>query len=144
MPIAMKARQIPQLDSRSSAAQFLEEHDILMNEVAGLKEQNCSLNTACASLLAEVAMLREELERTDRARIRLQGFAANLTARLSVINETIAIAIKEAAAHHVDPIPVPMPEPLPVTAENQEAEAVEVLNVIERLPRNVLPPNNQF
>ena len=95
--------RIPKLDGRSSAAQFLEEHDVLTRESASLTEHNSSLISQNSALLSEVTMLREELERSERDRVRLQGFAASLTTRLSVIQETISVAMSESATFSIRP-----------------------------------------
>lgn len=135
MPILRSANPMPQIDPRNTAAMFLQEHDILLGRVADLESRETSLLTQNASLLAEVNMLREELERTDKARIRLQGFSANLTARLDVIQETVAVAMREAAAHGVQPAAPKL------TPERDKAEAEEVQDLVARLPQSILPKN---
>lgn len=128
----------PQLDGRSKAAEFLDEHDRLTQEVMLLTDHNTSLVTQNTSLLAEVAMLREELERSDRDRTRLQGFAAALATRLSVIQETISVALNEAAAHKIQPEQKPQEKteykPAEIVAEARDT--AEVRDIVSRLPPN--------
>lgn len=136
-------KRLPQVDSRGAAVQFLEEHETLLHELADMKEQNVSLRTANASLLAEVKMLREELGRTDRARIRLQGFCASLTARLDVIQETVAVAMKEAVAHQVEPALAPAAAPAPQSLlEMTEAHYRPIVTLTGSVAATGLPPNN--
>jgi len=136
----------PQLDGRSTAAQFLEEHDFLTQEVATLREHNASLMAQNAALLSETNMLREELGRSDKDRTTLQGFAAGLATRLSVIQETIATALRDAAAYKIKPeqkqevqetVAPEAPEPMLAT-RIVERDAAEVRSILSRLPPNSL------
>ena len=122
-----RATKLPPLDGRSTAAQFLEEHDHLNKEVMSLTDHNNSLIAQNTALLSEVTMLRDELARSDKDRTRIQGFAASLTTRMTVIQETIATAVREAAAYKIAP-----------EEEQQEKESgiAEVRDLISRLPTN--------
>jgi len=127
----IKMTPVPALDGRSSAAQFLEDHERLTLQVKELEEHNTSLRTQCASLAAEVNMLREELDRTDKARIQIQGFASGMMTRLEVINTTIQTAIREASSHKIkEPTPVEKPE-----------DTKSMLSMIAKLPANSLTQN---
>jgi len=136
----------PSLNGRSSAAQFLEEHDVLTKEVASLTAHNSSLISQNTGLLAEVTMLRDELERSDRDRVKLQGFAASLATRLSVIQETISVALTDAAAYKIKPEEkqqaVPKVEERPVPplepADARYYIVPEVASGVSRLPTNTL------
>ena len=135
----------PQLDGRSTATQFLEEHDFLTQEVATLREHNASLMAQNAALLSETNMLREELARSDKDRTSLQGFAAGLATRLSVIQETIAIALRDAAAYRIKP---EQKQEAQETAAPEVDESTKATNIIERDTAEVrgilsrLPPNS--
>ncbi len=109
----LQRTSIPQLDSRSSAAQFLAEHDHLTNENAKLTEHNASLLAQNAALLSENNMLRDELARSDKDRVTLQGFAAGLATRLAVIQETISVALADAAAYKIKPEEKKVEETIP-------------------------------
>lgn len=142
MPPSTRLAQQP----RNTAAQFLEEHDILTAEVDRLREDNASLRMQNTSLLAEVQMLREELARADKDRTRLQGFASNLVARLDVIQETISTAVKDAATLSIQPT---REEVKRQAQEDTKKEAETVREIVTRLPTadgagvNRLP-KNQF
>ena len=122
----------PQIDGRSTAAQFLDEHDHLVSEVMLLTDHNTSLLAQNAALLSEVNMLREELDRSDHDRVRIQGFAAGLAARLSVIQETISVALREAASHKIKP------EKTIQQQKTEDIETAEIRDLVARLPNNVL------
>ena len=92
----------PAVDERTAAQRFMDDYDLLVTENKTVANDNSSLRVENASLVSEVQMLREELARTDRDRTRLQGFAANLSTRLAVIQDTIAVAIREAALQKVE------------------------------------------
>ena len=134
----------PQLDGRSTAAQFLEEHDFLTQEVATLREHNASLMAQNAALLSETNMLREELARSDKDRTTLQGFAAGLATRLSVIQETISTALRDAAAYKIQPEQKQPAQEKTTVAEPSEpvslveVETAEVRSILSRLPPNSL------
>jgi len=134
----LQKTKLPELDGRSTAAQFIEEHDYLLREVKTLTDHNASLLAQNSGLLSENTMLREELGRTDKDRVRIQGFAAGLATRLAVIQETISVALQEAAAHKIQPeeknqigtialVNAPQDEP---------RAAAEVRDIISRLPPN--------
>ena len=124
-----RATKVPPLEGRSSATQFLEEHDHLTKEVMLLTDHNNSLIAQNTALLSEVTMLREELARSDKDRTRIQGFAAALATRLAVVQETITVALREAAAHKIQP---------EEDHQTQESEIAEVRNLVSRLPANSL------
>jgi hypothetical protein len=71
-----------------------------------VKQAN-DLRVENGSLVAEIHMLRDALERTESDRVRLQAFSSGIMGRLLAINDTIAGAVKfsikegvEAAEEH--------------------------------------------
>ena len=101
--MAVTRMQIP--DARSSAQQFLEEHELLQKELAHVKQDNVNLSTDNANLLSEVNMLRAELALADKDRMRLQGYAIGLKTRMDVIVETIGVAARQAAEFKLETPP---------------------------------------
>lgn len=128
-------------ETKSSAQRFLEEHDLLKSETAKLRGDNLSLTTQNTSLLSEVNMLREELERTDQARIKIQGFASQLMARLTVISETIAGAVVAANAFRVVPEEPPEATQLEVEEARKIVDGLVKANGKTKL-RTKLPDND--
>ena len=93
---------LPFLNDRSSAQQFMEEHDRIRTELTLMKEDNARLRAENCNFLSEVQMLREELERTDKDKTRLQGFSAALVTRLTIIRETINAAVDESLRQGIE------------------------------------------
>lgn len=136
----MARKEIQTSDDRSSAQKFLEDYDVLTRDNMVLRDENTTLKTENRSLLAEVSMLREELGRSDRRFIQLQGFAVNLTTRLGVIKETIDVAMNESATQKLDATTVTTVE----ARDHVIKETAEVREIISRLPANSKLPENKF
>lgn len=122
------------VDERTSAQRFLDDYDVLTRDNMVLRDENTTLRTENTSLLSEVQMLREELGRMEKRFAHVQGFAVNLTTRLSVIQDTIAVAMKDATAFKIEAVTKEVPE-------QAKKEVAEVRDIISRLPSNSLPPN---
>jgi len=95
--------KLPQLDAKSTAAQFLEDHELLTLHCSKLEAEIISLHTQNGSLVAEVGMLREMLQLETEQRVRHQGLAQSLTTRLAIIQRTITDAVTEATNHNIEP-----------------------------------------
>jgi hypothetical protein len=131
----------PMVDERTAAQKFMDDYDILVTENKTVANDNASLRVENASLLSEVQMLREELARIDHDRTRLQGFAANLSTRLAVIQDTISVAIREAALHKVEAAVAEIPEKSG-TATLRDLLSAQTNARASHLPSTPLPDNS--
>ena len=116
-------------DGRSAATRFMEEHENLNREVLLLTDENRSLKADLAAATAEIQMLRDELERTMKARNILQAFTVGIVTRMTVIKETIDFAVREAAAHRIEPAEEESVE----AAKKEVAEAKEIVGRLGKL-----------
>jgi chromosome segregation ATPase len=116
-------------DPRSTAAQFMEEHDYLQRQVVLIEDENKSLKQDVHNLTAEVQMLRDEIERADSERLRLQAFSVGIATRLTVIKETIDGAMREAALHRIEP----KQDETVDAAQKEVAEAKEIVSRLGKM-----------
>lgn len=94
-------------------------------ELAERKNHDMGIQTG--SLLAEVGMLREALQRSDTDRIRLQAVSSTLLGRLLAINAVIADAVAAARRNGIEAVEAAPDEEL----EKAASEVAEVLRRVE-------------
>ena len=92
----------PPVMEPSPLEKAFEDYQHMEAELAEVREKNQQLMISNASLLSEVHMLREELERADIDRVRLQSVSSTLLGRLLSINDTIAGAVKDSIRHGIE------------------------------------------
>lgn len=86
------------------------DYAIMQEHVNRLEALNITLRRGHDEAIAESRVLREELERSDTDRIRLQAISSVLLGRLLAINDTIAGAVKAAVKDGIEATAVEGPE----------------------------------
>jgi hypothetical protein len=117
---------------RDQLAEAFENYKRMAAEVEKYKTLTMDLRVENGSLVAEVTMLREALERSDADRIRLQAVSSTLMGQLRSINAVIADSVKLAIKHGLEAVDEAKPEE---KAELDQA-GTEAREIIER----VVPP----
>jgi hypothetical protein len=104
-------------------------HNQAKHECAELRVQN-------HSLLAEVGMMREAIERADADRIRLQAVASTLMGQLRAINAVIADAVSIAIKHGIEAVAAAQP--------HEKAEIDRAGDEVRQIFEHVVPPENRM
>lgn len=109
------------------------ETNLLARALEVAERKNHEQGIMIGSLTAEVAMLREALERSDTDRIRLQAVSSSIMGGLLAINSVIADQVKLAVKHGV--------EAVAEAKEDTELEkaASEVADILQRIPERPAP-----
>lgn len=112
----------------------LDDYHLMEDELAAMRDQFTQSTSMNKDLLRENEWLRESYDKAVLDKNRLQQYAMDLTARLNVIQETIANAVSEARQYAVKPI---VPTPDVATPEEKEDRIAEIVAALpERLPVN--------
>jgi chromosome segregation ATPase len=98
----------------------------LEQHCTGLQQEIIDLRVENGSLVAEVNMLREALERSENDRVRLQAVSSTLTGQLLSINAAIAEVMRTAIKHGIEAV-----EQREDNLDQAGAEARDVLRRVE-------------
>ena len=120
------------MTERNPLQRALDDYHLMERELARANEQAGDMAANNQALVVEVNMLREELQRTDEDRLRLQAVAATLLGRLLAINDCIAGAVRASVTAGVEataekPAAAAKPE------EDLEQAAAEVQGILQRV-----------
>lgn len=125
----------------------LDDYHLMETELAAARQQVREVTVDNHTLLAEVNMLREELQRADADRLRLQAISSTLLGRLLAINDTIGGAVRASIKAGIEATAEVKPDP---DLEKAGAEAQAILQRVvpmERteapVPREVIPVTPQ-
>lgn len=106
-------------------------------ELARVSQENLGLRIENGSLVAEVKMLREQLDKTDDDCRRLQAVSSSLAGGLKAINAVIADQLRTAIKNGIEAVQ-PDDEP----EQDLDEAGAEVAEIIERVEpiAPVVPP----
>lgn len=113
-------------DGTNPLQKALNDYQRMETELDRVRESNRDLSAANMALVAEVSMLREELERADSDRIRLQAVSSTLLGRLLAINDCIAGAVRASIKDGIEAVAQAKPDP------DLEGAAQEVQTILQR------------
>ena len=122
-------RQAPEDNPLQKA---MDDYLLMERELAQTKEHARDLTANNQALVVEVNMLREELQRTDEDRLRLQAVSSTLLGRLLAINDCIAGAVRASIKEGIEATaekPAATEEP----EEDLEQAAAEVQGILQRV-----------
>lgn len=100
----------------------LDDYHHMEDEVIRTRADSVGLRTQNQSLIAEVGMLREALERSDNDRVRLQAVSSTLLGRLLAINDVIGGAVKASIKDGIEAAAV-----APDVKLEQDAKAIQAV-----------------
>lgn len=122
----------PRLDTvRNPLEDALNNYGQMERDLHAAQGNVSQLRVENGSLVAEVNMLREALERSESDRIRLQAVSSTLMGQLMAINAVIGDAVKLSIKHGVE------------AAEEQKPEETEELNRAGAEVREILTRSQQ-
>lgn len=123
-------------DGTNPLQKALNDYQRMETELDRIREINRDLSAANMALVAEVSMLREELERADGDRIRLQAVSSTLLGRLLAINDCIAGAVRASIKDGIEAVAQAKPAP------DLEGAAQEVQAILQRsVPMPLVKPD---
>jgi hypothetical protein len=121
---------------RDQLAEAFENYKRMAAEVEKYKTLTMDLRVENGSLVAEVTMLREALERSDADRIRLQAIASTFVGGVRSLNAVAADLYRLAIKNGIEAADSAKPEE---KAELDQAGA-EARDIIERVAPATVPP----
>lgn len=116
---------------RSSAIEFIEEHDQIKRELMLARDQNSELFRINVDLANENHLLREQLQACEDRVVLLQGFSRTIITRFDVIRESVNALENEARGQGIKLMKAQHPETAEELVENEHAR-----QLIARLPTN--------
>lgn len=115
---------------RDEFREAFENYQNMKDEVARLTQENLNLRIENGSLVAENGILREQCERSDSDRVRLQAVSSTLTGQLLAINAVIADAMRLAVKNGVDAETTAAKQD---EKKNLDEAGAEIRDIIERV-----------
>ncbi len=123
--------KIPVDIGRSSAIEFIEEHDQIKRDLVLARDENRDLYRINVDLANENHLLRERLNASEERVVLLQGFSRTIITRFDVIKESVNALETEAREHGIKLMKAQRPETAEELVENEYAR-----QLVARLPAN--------
>lgn len=129
----------PQMES-NPLQRALDNYLVMEHQCAAARHEAAEVRAANAQLIAEVAMLRDQLHTTEAERRKWEAACATIFGRLLAINDTIAGAVKQAARDGLEAKDEPLKADAGLAAPLQQAAEIEATKTATEDQASQAPP----